>query len=271
MKIREISNRFNLVIVLIHIIALSSISIAQEKNRFSRAAKESDLIIHAKVSSTESRWISDEKGKHIYTFANLQIYDFIKGSHSQNQFELKIIGGTIGDITESVSDYFTIKKGDELILFLRSNPMRVLYGNEGIFNIKDGNINLGKSIISVDAFSGIISDVLGSKIDIENNADLEKEILLKSVKFDATTIDNQERIKLNKNLGNIPGEVLSSPNLLPYRPGGWGDKIVIKKNSISAPIGTQLAADDSPIYDSDNLYAAFSILNSGDATAVSFN
>ena len=49
------------------------------------------------------------------------------------------------------------------------------------------------------------------------------------------------------------------PNLTPYRPPGWPDKIVVSKRA-----GTN--ADDIPLTDDDTLYVDYSVLNSGTAS-----
>ncbi|RZB38000.1 MAG: hypothetical protein SRB2_00346 [Desulfobacteraceae bacterium Eth-SRB2] len=51
---------------------------------------------------------------------------------------------------------------------------------------------------------------------------------------------------------------LTTPNLTPYKPSGWSDKIVVSTNS-----GDHL--DDSPLYDTDTLYIDFAVDNDGTA------
>jgi len=48
------------------------------------------------------------------------------------------------------------------------------------------------------------------------------------------------------------------PNLTPYKPSGWSDKIVVSNNS-----GDHL--DDSPLYDTDMLYIDYADINNGTA------
>jgi hypothetical protein len=57
---------------------------------------------------------------------------------------------------------------------------------------------------------------------------------------------------------------LSQPNLIPYKPSGWSDKIVVSKVT-----GTN--TDSSPLYTTDTLYVDWAAINNGTAaTAVRF-
>lgn len=53
------------------------------------------------------------------------------------------------------------------------------------------------------------------------------------------------------------------PNLLPYQPSGWSDKIVV-----STVTGT--STDSSPLTTADTLYVDWAVANFGDAAAGSF-
>ena len=53
------------------------------------------------------------------------------------------------------------------------------------------------------------------------------------------------------------------PNLTPYQPSGWSDKIVVSKV-------TGTTTDSSPLYTTDTLYVDWSIINNGNAAAGSF-
>jgi subtilisin family serine protease len=55
------------------------------------------------------------------------------------------------------------------------------------------------------------------------------------------------------------GGIAQQPNLTPYRPTGWSDKIVVSRVS-----GT--TTDDSALQPNDTLYVDFAVINSGSAT-----
>lgn len=62
---------------------------------------------------------------------------------------------------------------------------------------------------------------------------------------------------------NITVNTPSLPNLTPYQPGGWGDKVVV-----STVTGT--STDSSPIYTTNTLYVDWCVINNGTVTAGSF-
>ncbi len=61
----------------------------------------------------------------------------------------------------------------------------------------------------------------------------------------------------------VNGVNVTQPDLSPYQPDGWSDKIVVSKVT-----GTN--TDDSPWLSTDQLYIDWAVLNSGTATAVQF-
>ena len=60
------------------------------------------------------------------------------------------------------------------------------------------------------------------------------------------------------NLSFTPGA--AQPNLTPYQPSGWSDKIVVSNQT-----GTN--TDDSPLYTTDTLYVDWAVINNGTAPA----
>lgn len=76
--------------------------------------KNSDLVFYGKVENSNSFW---ENG-NIYTNVNFSVLDIIKGEEKK-YYNLKILGGTVGDITQVVEDFPSFSKGEEVILFLK--------------------------------------------------------------------------------------------------------------------------------------------------------
>ena len=56
---------------------------------------------------------------------------------------------------------------------------------------------------------------------------------------------------------------LGQPNLTPYQPSGWSDKIVVSKV-------TGTTTDSSPLYTTDTLYVDLAVINNGTASAGAF-
>ena len=76
----------------------------QEKQDISKMLQRADLVIRGKVVSTESQWKEDSRGKHIYTSVNVKVLEKIKGDINGNSLTFEVVGGTVGDVAEAVSD-----------------------------------------------------------------------------------------------------------------------------------------------------------------------
>ena len=69
---------------------------------------------------------------------------------------------------------------------------------------------------------------------------------------------------LQNKIGQATTHPCSRPNLTPYQPSGWSDKIVVSKVSGST-------TDSSPLYTTDTLYVDWAAINNGtEATSVVF-
>ena len=270
-NLRFIQMRSLKLLALLLIVFLFSPLYAQKNDAFLNIHKNADLIVHAKVIGTQSNWINDSRGNHIYTTAELQVFKTLKGSYSPGYINLETVGGTVGEITEVASNSYIMKKGDEYILFLQSNPMRVIEGNQGIITAYNNKITLASKTVTVDEFVATFSNMLNNKINIRNIEEFESAAILSQMKAETAPSDSIRKAVLDKKNSQLNGnQSTAAPNILPYKPSAWGDKIVVKKNTITTPIGTQLAADDTPLYDSDFLYFAFAFVNNGDADAGTF-
>jgi hypothetical protein len=98
---------------------LSSVSYAFMKGLSTEELTDaSDTIIEGDVENTEAQWSKD--GKTIITNAEILINTVIKGKPVQNSIKVEYTGGEVGEIGLKVSDQVTFKKGEKVLLFLRS-------------------------------------------------------------------------------------------------------------------------------------------------------
>ncbi|MFC1633329.1 GLUG motif-containing protein [Planctomycetota bacterium] len=112
-------------------------------NESSEIVQEADIICTATVLSTQSQWKDDHRGKHIYTNVELLIERTIKGVLSTNPFYLEVIGGTVGDITESVSHSPVFRTAEQVLLLLEGQSPRLVGGIMGKKPILDGYVVWG--------------------------------------------------------------------------------------------------------------------------------
>lgn len=243
-----------------------------DKTDFSKTILNSEVIIQAKVNNTSSQWTNDSRGKHIYTRLDLEVLETVKGDVNQKNISIEIAGGQVGKIKEVISESFSAKKNDELILFLQQNPLRVFGGNKGVMHASGGKVFLKNNSVNVSEFLGVVSEMVKGISESKSIEEIEKEILQKRVKIESVQL-NKEEINFLKKVQNekTVESIAALPNLQPYKPGDWGDQIVVKNSTVTAPIGTQLSADDSPLYDSDDLYVGVCMANVGSAGATNIN
>lgn len=83
----------------------------------SELAQKASLIVTGKVESIRSEW----KDEHSIIFSYIVISpdSFLKGSVSHDKITLKLLGGTVGNITTIVLGNPWFEEGEEVLLFLR--------------------------------------------------------------------------------------------------------------------------------------------------------
>jgi len=80
--------------------------------------KKADIVFYGKVESINSFW---EDG-NIYTNVNFKVFEVIKGE-AKEYFNLKVMGGTVGEITQVVEDVPFFSKEEEAVLFLEDGNL----------------------------------------------------------------------------------------------------------------------------------------------------
>lgn len=85
-----------------------------------------DTIVHGKIVDAAAEWVEDGRGRHIYTFATVESIRYWKGGGNQ-RIIVEWPGGTVGRITEEVSESQPLCVGEEVVLFL-NNSLRPAMG-----------------------------------------------------------------------------------------------------------------------------------------------
>jgi len=119
----------------------------------SEIVQKAQVICTATVMSTHCQWKSDYRGNHIYTNAELLVGRTMKGGVPDHHIRLEVVGGTAGDITESVSDSAVFAAGEQVLLFLDGEPLRVVGGIMGKMPIFDDQVFWGGRKVTLEALS----------------------------------------------------------------------------------------------------------------------
>ena len=121
--IMKINKFFINIIFLITICFLSSESAAiMQGMSTEELTQSSDLVLEGEVKEVRSYWSKD--GKTIITWAVILDSYVIKGRVTQKHILVEYEGGEIGDIGFRVSDVTPLKKGEKVILFLKTGKSK---------------------------------------------------------------------------------------------------------------------------------------------------
>jgi hypothetical protein len=118
----------------------ASHAIFERKSTEQRIA-EADTILHGRVLKTDSQWVNDARGNHIYTSVTLETKSVIKGAAGP-LVTVQVVGGTVGGVTEHVSGSAVFQPGDEAVLFMKNAPLRLSRGPGNRLAVVNGQVLL---------------------------------------------------------------------------------------------------------------------------------
>lgn len=81
-----------------------------------KLTRDAEIIIAGDVEDTESYWAPDKKS--IMTTAVVSIAEVLKGKPVEKKIRVLYPGGEVGDIGMRVSDEASLRKGEQVLLFL---------------------------------------------------------------------------------------------------------------------------------------------------------
>ena len=118
--------------------AASQVNFTQQVNTpLEDISKEAELILTGKVTQQTSDWNKDKS--RIYTVANIQVEEYIKGNAAGNTVSIKYLGGEVGEVGEIYSHMPRFKDNEVVLVFLKKENN----GNDyKVFNGEDGKISL---------------------------------------------------------------------------------------------------------------------------------
>ena len=78
-----------------------------------------DLVIRGRVGQQWSKW--DEAHRRIWTYTEIEVLEDLRGSGTAPELvTVRILGGTVGEVSMRMSGAPELTPGDELVLFLRA-------------------------------------------------------------------------------------------------------------------------------------------------------
>ena len=100
-------------------------------------SKNADLIITGKVKEQNSNW--NESKTRIYTYATIQVEEYLKGSNTGSSIVVSYPGGEVGDIGELYSHMPRFENNEEILVFLKKDERSTGYK---VFNGEEGKISV---------------------------------------------------------------------------------------------------------------------------------
>lgn len=154
----------------------------------------SELVFEGRVLSVASKQTGP---KRIHTFVTCEIKDIIKGEYPEPTITLRFLGGTVGDLTMTVSDTQVPRDGERGIYFVESldtNLIHPLYGwSQGHFTVAPDDTGTDRMMTSKK------QPVTGLFFDSENEPQIHKTRTVKAlstgVAAGVTVEHNQEEIQ----------------------------------------------------------------------------
>lgn len=117
--------------------------------------RASEAVIRGEVEDVKAQWSED--GSTIYSSASIIIDDVIKGEIAQEKIIVEYEGGEVGDISLRVSDVSPLKKGETVILFLKSGKSKEVGVVHNIVGKAQGKYVIGKDGIARKSEFSIVS------------------------------------------------------------------------------------------------------------------
>ena len=102
---------------------------AVSTNLMERVAAFSDTILIGKVVATDAHWSADRR--HIVTDVHLAVLQVVKGPPNTLSYVITNLGGTVGDVTEEVSDRPTFVAGEIVAVFVSFRDSSIVGGKRG--------------------------------------------------------------------------------------------------------------------------------------------
>ena len=100
-------------------------------------SKGADVILTGKVTQQTSSW--NEDNTRIYTYATIQVDEYLKGNNGGSPVVVRYLGGEVGDIGEQYSHMPSFEDQEDVLIFLKKNETSSDYK---VFAGEDGKISI---------------------------------------------------------------------------------------------------------------------------------
>ena len=134
-------------------------------------------VVRGTVQSSQARWDAD--GRHIHTHWKVQVSEPVYGAERGQALTVVTLGGTVGDVRQTVAGNVRLSEGEDVLLFLVPNgdAFSVAGVSQGKFSVvtppQGGSPRLTRE---VPATPGDLPDALTLSGLVEQVRALRKEV-----------------------------------------------------------------------------------------------
>jgi hypothetical protein len=143
------------IVVSFAIVGSSAIGSTIERMSIARMAQTAALIVRARCVGNAARWEAGE----IWTITELETEDVWKGAAS-SRLAIRLLGGSVGNITSTVSGVPRFRAGEDLVLFLEPTKLgdfSIESWEQGTFRIRR-DARSGEALVTQDTASNATFD-----------------------------------------------------------------------------------------------------------------
>jgi hypothetical protein len=128
----------------------------------SEMTRYADRIVVGRVVKAEAKRGEGEDAALIFTHYTLRVEHPIKGTRAKI-VKVKVLGGSLGDLTTSVSHMPSLAVGERGVLFTEDDPRlltSILGGSQGFLRIEKGQVRdgFGNTVRGVDRDNFLVTD-----------------------------------------------------------------------------------------------------------------
>lgn len=103
------------------------------QSEIKQLSEKSDVIITGKVTQQNASW--NESKTRIYTYATIQVEEYLKGGNTGNSIVVSYPGGEVGELGEMYTHTPKFANNEEVLVFLKKDKTgsnyKVVNGEEG--------------------------------------------------------------------------------------------------------------------------------------------
>lgn len=112
-------------------------AVARSQATIDQLTRGAGVIVEGQVAAVDAAWNADHT--RIYTTVRLDVARFHKGDAGQKTLDIRLLGGTVGDMALVVVGQPTFTPGESVFLFLNPNfearDVPVVGRSDGIFRV----------------------------------------------------------------------------------------------------------------------------------------